>query len=139
MSQASSENLTPASLSPSTGSESASVQSLHTWTIPELRLNGIPYAATARKAELFWRLFPPTATAGPSAHQAFQLHSMVSSLSAAVSDVQTRVTALEVRPPTTFPVPVAVTVLVSPTTGTPESTSTVLPAHLVHASLRMSV
>lgn len=68
-----------------------------------------------------------------------QLHSMVSSLSTTVTDVQTRVTALEARPPTTLPDPVVVRALASPPAGTPESSSTVHPAHLVPASLRKDI
>lgn len=93
-------------------------------------------------------LFLPTAIAGPNAQQASlqsisgaisQLHCMVSSLSAAVSDVKTRVTALELCPPKTLPDPVAVPVLTSSPAGTPESTPTVLPAHLVSAGLRKHI
>ncbi|PIN88304.1 hypothetical protein AB205_0162230, partial [Aquarana catesbeiana] len=106
MSQASSEDLTSAPLSPSLVSESGSVQSLRGWSIPklpaELRRRGVPFPATARKAELFRLLFPPPATDGPSTQQASlqsissaisQLHTMVSSLSTAVTDIQARVTA----------------------------------------------
>ncbi|XP_073453752.1 uncharacterized protein [Aquarana catesbeiana] len=108
MSQAGSDDLTPAPLLPSMGSESGSEQSLLTWTISKLiaklRCKGIPYPSKARKAELFRLLFLLTATAGPSAHQASllsisgaisQLHSMVSSLSATVTGIKTRVAALE--------------------------------------------
>ncbi|PIO27015.1 hypothetical protein AB205_0162490, partial [Aquarana catesbeiana] len=110
MSQAGSEDLT-APLSPSPVSESGSVQSLRGWTIPkltaELRRRGVPFSATARKGELFKLLFPPPAAAGPSTQQASlqsissaisQLHTMVSSLSSSVTDVQTRVALLEARP-----------------------------------------
>ncbi|XP_040207742.1 uncharacterized protein LOC120938098 [Rana temporaria] len=152
MSQAGSIDLTPAPLSPSTGSESGSLQTFRTWTIPriiaQLRRKGIPYPATARKAELFRLLFPPTPNTAPSNPQTSlqsisgaisQLHSMVATLSATVSDVQTRVATLEARPLTPVHDTVVVSALASPLTGTPESSSTVIPAHLVSASLRKDI
>ncbi|PIO37037.1 hypothetical protein AB205_0072980, partial [Aquarana catesbeiana] len=124
MSQAGNEDLTSAPLSPSPVSESGSVQSLRGWTIPkltaELRRRGVPYPATARKAELFRLLFPPPVTARPSTQQASlqsissaisQLHTMMSLLSTAVTDIQARVTVLEVCPAAALPDSVTVPVM----------------------------
>ncbi|PIO04527.1 hypothetical protein AB205_0079070 [Aquarana catesbeiana] len=111
-------------LSPSPVSESSRVQSLRGWTIPkltaELRRRVVPFPATARKGELFKLLFPPPAAAGPRTQQASlqsissaisQLHTMVSSLSTSVMDVQTRVALLEAGPAAPIPNPTAIQVL----------------------------
>lgn len=68
-----------------------------------------------------------------------QLHSMVTSLSTVISDVQTRVTVLEVHPATAFPDMVAVIVLAPPPAGTPEMSLAILPVHLVTGSIRKDI
>ncbi|PIO10579.1 hypothetical protein AB205_0047030 [Aquarana catesbeiana] len=63
MSQADSEDFASTPSSPGADSANDDLQSLRAWTIPkltaELRRKGIPYPATARKADLFRLLFSP--------------------------------------------------------------------------------
>lgn len=108
----------------------------------------MPFPGTARKAELFRLLFPPPGIDGPSSQQASlqstssaisQLHTMVSSLSTTVTDVQARVALLEECPATAVPDSVAVQVLTPPPAGTTGKSSTIFPTHLVPASIRMDI
>lgn len=107
MTQAGSEDFTSAPLSSSAVSECRGMQSLTLWTITkltaELQRKGVPYPNTARKVELLRLLFPAPVATGPKTQQASlqsismaisQLHTMVTTLSAAVSEVQTRVGVL---------------------------------------------
>lgn len=151
MSQASSEDLASTPSSPGADSANDDLQSLRAWTIPkltaELRRRGIPFPATARKAELFSLLFPPPAAAQSGTQASLQsissaitqLHSLVTTLSAAVTDVQTRVGTLEVHQAAPSPSTVTTATPMPLLTGTPDIYTYVLPAHLVPAGIRKDI
>lgn len=155
MSWAKSEDLASTPVSSSAGSEHSSAQSLGGWTIPKLMPQptccggvGMPYPATARKAELFRLLFPPPAAAGPGTQQASlqsiasalaQLHTMVDTLTTAVSDVQARVGVHEVRPAAPSLGAVTAPVIALPLTGTMDISPTIFPAHIVQAVIRKDI
>ncbi|XP_056423233.1 uncharacterized protein LOC130362568 [Hyla sarda] len=105
------------SLSPSRFSEQGSTMSLRSWTIPkitaELRRRGIPFSATARKAELFRLLCSKSSpssednvTLATINNSLLQLHVMLNSLLASLNDVQHRLEVVEART-TTSPIAVS--------------------------------
>ena len=95
---------TPArSVTPNPGGELASPASIRSWTIPritmELRKRHIPYPASARKAELFSLLRTSTnnmdAGEGPSQSSPDDIRTMLTSLMASMSKVNSRLEQLE--------------------------------------------
>ncbi|XP_044133871.1 uncharacterized protein LOC122932142 [Bufo gargarizans] len=91
------------------GSEHGSTPSLRAWTVPrltaELLRRGIPFAATARKAELFSLLFPATPQARPAAsggnttisNSLVQIHAVLNTLTSSIQDLQARMEVMEQR------------------------------------------
>ncbi|XP_073462542.1 uncharacterized protein [Aquarana catesbeiana] len=151
MSQAGSEDLASTPSSPGADSANDDLQSLRAWTIPkltaELRRREIPFPATARKAELFRLLFSPPAAAQSGTQASLQsissaitqLHSLVTTLSATVTDVQTRVGTLEVHQAAPSLSTVTTATPMPLLTGTPDIYTYVLPAHLVPAGIRKDI
>ncbi|XP_056429550.1 uncharacterized protein LOC130368988 isoform X2 [Hyla sarda] len=132
-------------------SDHTSISSLRNWSIPkltaELVRRGIPYPATARKAELYRLL--SSDTAGPSNEEVSnctlhtsltQLHALVNSLSSSLTDMQSRVEAIENRDsvPPTPQVPIQTPTHAAPT-GTPPAIPTISPAHFIPPHIKKDI
>ncbi|XP_044147721.1 uncharacterized protein LOC122935876 isoform X1 [Bufo gargarizans] len=89
-------------------SEAGSIPSLRSWTIPrlmaELSKRGIPFTASARKAELY-RLLMSSASPQPQEEVSMatvqtslaQIHLMLNNLTSSVTDIQSRLDTVESR------------------------------------------
>lgn len=95
---------------PVSGSEHGSPPSLRNWTIlkliAELQCRGIPFSATARKAELFRLLFSSSSQPQPSTSaenvslltSLTQIYTVLNMLSTSIQLLQDRMDVMEARP-----------------------------------------
>ncbi|XP_040288600.1 ATP-binding cassette sub-family B member 5-like [Bufo bufo] len=131
-------------------SEGGSVSSLRTWTVPRLMSRrSIAYPATARKAELYRLL---VVNSGPQQQEEVstvtvqnsltQIHLLLNNLTSSVTDVQTRLQAVESRCFATTPHTIDAAVPSTSTAtgaGIPVTAPSIMPAHFVPANLKKDI
>ncbi|XP_044151324.1 oxygen-regulated protein 1 [Bufo gargarizans] len=136
-----------------TQSERSVGPSLRSWTIPklsaELRRRGIPFPASARKAELSRLLMadvPPVSqdevSMGTIQTSLTQLHAMINSMASSMTDLQTRMESVEARSAaaaSTAPTPAEPPAGQSSASGGSSQFPTIAPSHFIPANIRQDI